>query len=352
MKAMSLLRSKSLRGLSHRRPSCEAWPERGFAYLMALFMILAVVVASQVAVQSLLTSGRREREEDMIWRGKQYTRAIRLYYRKAGHYPKDLEDLQKGLPELHFLRSAAYKDPMSTTDGEWGFIYVNPAGQIIGSSRYASLQQMALMDLNGGKLPTTAIQGAVPASSLASPAPDTGAGSSAAAGANPTSPSAPGSFSQAAPGASPGSNLSQNSFAAASLFAAAGGAGTLAQKAHGTGRRPCAGCLSNWRSKQVAPGIGEGLQWRKEVQRVGVHMEPARGPGPCDATGAGATGSRAGTVRPARRRHRQLFRARARAGFRLAHRQRSGGHSCGATAAVHSLMGRYSTRLLATQSSR
>jgi len=110
-----------------------------------MFLILAMLASSFVVIQNGLTQSKRRREEEMIWRGNQYVRAIRLYFRKTGHYPQDLEALKKGLPQLHFLRQA-YKDPMNTTDGAWRFIYVNAAGQIIGSMRYASLQQMALME--------------------------------------------------------------------------------------------------------------------------------------------------------------------------------------------------------------
>jgi hypothetical protein len=209
VKTMQTTRSRRKRG-SRLEPTTPG-RERGFAYLMALFLIFAVIVASQVAAQNLVTAGRRDREDDMIWRGNQYARAIRLYYRKAGHYPKDLEELQKGLPDLHFLRAAAYKDPMNANDGEWGFIYVNPTGQLFGSSRYASLQQMALIDLNGGKLPAPAIQGAVSVSSMGS-------------SSSPTSlfgPSGTNSSSQAAPGIS--SSPATTNPAVAGMLAAAGG---------------------------------------------------------------------------------------------------------------------------------
>jgi hypothetical protein len=146
--------------------------ESGFAYLMAMFLVLVMVVASQVALQNMYTRGMRAREDDMIWRGNQYSRAIRLYYRKTGHYPQDLDALKTGLPELHFLRYAAYKDPTNgSEDGAWRLIYVNGAGQIIGSVRYATLQQMAIMDLNGGQIPPAASLGAIvgtPVSSMAS----------------------------------------------------------------------------------------------------------------------------------------------------------------------------------------
>src|SRR5271169_2295603 len=165
--------------------------ESGYAYLMVMFLVLVMVIGSQVALQNLLTQGRRLREDDMIWRGNQYTRAIRLYYRKTGHYPQSLDDLKTGLPELAFLRFAAYKDPTnSAEEGAWRLIYVNASGQIIGSVRYATLQQMAIMDLNGGKIPATATLGSIgtPVSSIGS-----GSGSSnAVSGAgNPNAPANP-----------------------------------------------------------------------------------------------------------------------------------------------------------------
>jgi hypothetical protein len=166
-----------------RRHSGER--ERGYAYVMALFLIVAMLVTSQVVLQNLITLRRREREKEAIWRGEQYARAIRLYYHKTGHYPQSLDDLQKGMPELHFLRFCAYKDPINTSDGSWRFIYVNGSGQIIGSVRYATLQQMALMDLNGGKMP-----GTQPGAQVGTPAADLAA-SSAATDTNSTSNSAP-----------------------------------------------------------------------------------------------------------------------------------------------------------------
>jgi hypothetical protein len=160
--------------------------ESGFAYLMALFMLFFMLIASSAAILNLRTERRREREEEMIWRGNQYVRAIRLYYRKTGHYPQNIDDLQKGLLDLHFLRFAAYKDPLNKSDGAWRFIYVTAAGQIIGSVKYATLQQMALMELNGGKMPTSSA--GLPGMPPVSPAGSTsasGQGSGSAAGAQP-----------------------------------------------------------------------------------------------------------------------------------------------------------------------
>jgi hypothetical protein len=122
--------------------------ERGYAMLMALSLTLMVLIASTAMIANLRIEGKRQREDEAIWRGNQYARAIRLYFHKTGHYPQTLEDLKKGMPQLHFLRQS-YKDPLNTADGSWRFIYVNAAGQIIGSTKYTSLQQMALYDSGG-----------------------------------------------------------------------------------------------------------------------------------------------------------------------------------------------------------
>jgi type II secretory pathway pseudopilin PulG len=119
--------------------------QRGYAMLMALSMTMMILIASTAMIANLRIEGKRQREDEAIWRGNQYARAIRMYFRKTGHYPQTLEDLRKGLPQLHFLRQA-YKDPLNKSDGSWRFIYVNAAGQIIGSTKYTSLQQMALYD--------------------------------------------------------------------------------------------------------------------------------------------------------------------------------------------------------------
>jgi hypothetical protein len=140
--------------------------ESGYAFLFALGLMLLMIAVSLTALQMGATIRRRRIEQETIWRGNQYSRAIRLYYHKSGHYPQTLDDLVKGMPDLHFLRQA-YKNPTNHGDGSWRFIYVNAAGQIIGSTKYANLQQMALMDANGGQLPTIPGQPGVPVSSLA-----------------------------------------------------------------------------------------------------------------------------------------------------------------------------------------
>ena len=119
---------------------------------MALGLIFIALALSLVVLQNFATEGRRQREAETIWRGEQYERAVRLYYHKIGRYPQTVDDLKKGGLNLHFLRQV-YKNPMNQKDGSWRFIYVNAAGQVIGSVRYATLQQMVLIDQYAGLIP-------------------------------------------------------------------------------------------------------------------------------------------------------------------------------------------------------
>ena len=129
--------------------------ESGYALLMLIFLVATMLLVAAMATPNMLTEGRREREQETIWRGNQYVRGIQLYYRKNGRYPQTMEDLTKGTLDVHFLRKA-YTDPLNTSDGSWRFIYVAPSGQLIGSVRYHSLQEMALaLNLPGAGQPLT-----------------------------------------------------------------------------------------------------------------------------------------------------------------------------------------------------
>jgi hypothetical protein len=92
-----------------------------------------MMAAVMTVAPNILTQAKREKEEEMIWRGKQYVRGIKLYQRKLGRFPTSLDDLTKPkVGTLRFMRQA-YKDPMNKEDGTWRLIYVGPAGQLIGS---------------------------------------------------------------------------------------------------------------------------------------------------------------------------------------------------------------------------
>jgi hypothetical protein len=106
--------------------------ESGYALLLVLFFLALMVVAMSEAAPTILSKIQRERETEMVWRGKQYVRGIRMYYTKMKHFPTSLDELTKPQDGIRFMRQA-YKDPMNLVDGSWRLIYVGPNGQLIGS---------------------------------------------------------------------------------------------------------------------------------------------------------------------------------------------------------------------------
>ena len=131
--------------------------ERGYALLVVIFLVTVLLLSTMVVVPNILTEGQREKEKEMIWRGNQYARGVKLHFRKTGRFPTSLEDLTKPkVGSLRFMRQA-YKDPMNKEDGSWRFIYVGPMGQLIGSLKPP--QNLQLPRVGGVGTPANALNG-------------------------------------------------------------------------------------------------------------------------------------------------------------------------------------------------
>ena len=99
--------------------------EEGYILLVLfLFAALLVIGASRILPRAVF-QGQRDREEELIFRGMEYQRAIQSFVRKFGRYPNTLEELE-GTNKLRFLRKQ-YRDPM-TEEGEWRLIHIGPGG--------------------------------------------------------------------------------------------------------------------------------------------------------------------------------------------------------------------------------
>ena len=115
------------------RRNKSARKQEGFALLLVIFLATLMLLSAMAVAPSIRTENQREKEQEMIWRGRQYIRGIKLFYRKNARFPTSLEDLTKPkLGSIRFMRKA-YKDPLNKEDGSWRLIYVGPAGQLIGS---------------------------------------------------------------------------------------------------------------------------------------------------------------------------------------------------------------------------
>ena len=93
----------------HRRRS-----ERGYILLILMLFVALLAIAAGALAPSIAFRVKRDREEEMIHRGTQYSRAIRRYVKKTGRYPSRLEELEN-TNNIRFLRKR-YKDPITGKD--------------------------------------------------------------------------------------------------------------------------------------------------------------------------------------------------------------------------------------------
>jgi type II secretory pathway pseudopilin PulG len=132
--------------------------ERGFAMAALLVAMAIMAVVMSALLPAWRTLSTREREEELIWRGQQYDRAVQLYRKKtSAPGAPSIDVLVKG----RFLRQK-YLDPI--TRGEFELVGVNPAtgnapgvqqpkigfGQLIGGVRSKS-KSRSFRELDGKK---------------------------------------------------------------------------------------------------------------------------------------------------------------------------------------------------------
>ena len=100
--------------------------DHGYAMAALLVGLAVMAVLMSAAVPAWRTLAQREREEELVFRGEQYARAVMLFQRKfGGSLPPKLDVLL----EQRFLRRK-YRDPM-TADGEFQLVYqVSAAGPL------------------------------------------------------------------------------------------------------------------------------------------------------------------------------------------------------------------------------
>lgn len=91
--------------------------------LAVAITVLNILVAAAMPMWS--TAMKREKEEELIFRGLQYAEGIRLFQRRFGRLPVRLEEMIEVQPRC--LRQL-WEDPM-TENGKWGVIFATAPGQ-------------------------------------------------------------------------------------------------------------------------------------------------------------------------------------------------------------------------------
>ena len=124
----------------------------GYAFVALMVAFTVMLIALAAALPSVYHESQREKEEELIFRGNEYARAIYLFQRQFQRYPKSVDELIR-TNNLRFLRHA-YKDPM-TPKGNWRFIHVGPNGALIDSITMGPQQQPQLVGASGQSPPGT-----------------------------------------------------------------------------------------------------------------------------------------------------------------------------------------------------
>ena len=107
---------------------------RGFTYVIALVVLAVLGVGLSYVGSHWITEAQRAKEEELLFVGNQYRRAIEQFYlsHPSRTFPRNvgqlLEDVRFPEPKRHLRQ--AYRDPMSAT-GEWGSV-TTPEGTMIG----------------------------------------------------------------------------------------------------------------------------------------------------------------------------------------------------------------------------
>ena len=168
--------------------------DRGYVLLGLLLMVSVLLIAAAVVAPNIAFQIKRDREEELVHRGVQYTRAIRSYAKRTGRYPVRAEDLLGG-PDQRFIRKL-YKDPMTGRD--FKFLHlddVQPApANLNASSAQPGASDDALSSPGTTPVPSSADDSAdaadrnIPRPTLARSGTALGASSSADAGTSGSQP--------------------------------------------------------------------------------------------------------------------------------------------------------------------
>jgi len=96
------------------RPQPAVGNQRGYVLLTLMLFVALLTIGLLALVQNIESQIKRDREEELIHRGVQYSRAVQHYFRKFGRYPNRIEDLE----DTNSYRSLRkrYKDPITGKD--------------------------------------------------------------------------------------------------------------------------------------------------------------------------------------------------------------------------------------------
>jgi type II secretory pathway pseudopilin PulG len=99
--------------------------ESGYVLLAVMLTLMLMLIALSVEAPRIAQQIKREKEEELVHRGKDYATAVkRFVHKNGGRYPLSVEQLEN-TNHIRFLRKK-YVDPM-TGDSDWKMVHVGEA---------------------------------------------------------------------------------------------------------------------------------------------------------------------------------------------------------------------------------
>jgi len=88
--------------------------QSGYVLITLMLFVALLGIAALGRITQAEFQSKRDREEELVHRGVQYARAVRLFFKKTGRYPTRIEELEN-TNNQRFLRKR-YKDPITGQD--------------------------------------------------------------------------------------------------------------------------------------------------------------------------------------------------------------------------------------------
>ena len=99
--------------------------ESGYVLLAVMLTLTLMLIALSVEAPRIAQQIKRDKEEELIHRGKDYATAVkRFVHKNGGRYPASIEQLEN-TNHIRFLRKK-YVDPM-TGESDWKMVHVGEA---------------------------------------------------------------------------------------------------------------------------------------------------------------------------------------------------------------------------------
>ena len=111
--------------MRHMKSGRARSKESGYVLLAVMLTLTLMLIALSVEAPRIAQQIKRDKEEEMIHRGKDYATAVkRFVHKNGGRYPASIEQLEN-TNHIRFLRKK-YVDPM-TGESDWKMVHVGEA---------------------------------------------------------------------------------------------------------------------------------------------------------------------------------------------------------------------------------